>query len=356
MSVHRQTPDMSRATYLAARIFALILVSILLYALAGQTHAANLLDRSLTLSNSNASSSASYTVGFTIPSNSPVGSIRFLFCSNTPLEIDTCDAPNGFDVSAATIGAQSGFGIMTIRTQDANSIVVGNDPTAVVPPKPVSFTFDNVTSPNDIGSYYLRLSTYSSNNGTGGRIDFGGLAFAINNNVQITSEVPPFLAFCSGVTISGFTCAGASGDSVNLGILSSSRSSSGQSQLLGATNAGDGYNVQVNGTTLTSVNNVIQALASPDISRPGTPQFGLNLRLNSDPAVGAEPTGAGSGSGVGNYALADRFTFNSGDLVAATSGSDDFRKYTVTYLANVPTGQHIGVYTSTLTYVCTGNF
>lgn len=356
MAVRKQKRWVVLPKRLATRVLALLGVCLLIYAVVGNSQAAGLLDRSLTLSNSTPSSAASYTVNFTIPSGSPVGSVRFLFCSNTPLEDDPCDAPSGFDTSAATIGSQSGFGVMTIRSQDANSIVVGNDPTAVVPPKPVSFSFDNVTSPADTGSYYLRLSTYGSNNATGSRIDYGGLAFAINNNVSITSEVPPFLAFCSGVTISGFLCTGASGDSINLGILSAAHSTSGQSQLLGATNAGDGYNVQVNGTTLTSGNNVIQALASPDISRPGTQQFGLNLRLNSDPAAGEEPSGAGSGSGAGNYALADRFTFNSGDLVAATLGSDDFRKYTVTYLVNVPSNQHIGVYTTTLTYVCTGNF
>jgi hypothetical protein len=346
----------AKARQYSARASLVILAGLIVWSLAGNSHAAGLLDRSLALLNSNASTATSYSISFTIPSNSPVGSIRFLFCSNSPLEIDPCDAPSGFDASTATIGAQSGFGVMTIRSQDANSIVVGNDPTAVVPPKPVSFTFDGITNPDDIGSYYLRLFTFSSDDGTGSRVDYGGLAFAINNNVQITSEVPPFLAFCTGVTIGGFTCDTADGNYINLGILRPTQSSSATSEMLAATNAGDGYYVQVTGTTLTSGNNTIQAITSPDISRPGTSQFGINLRQNSDPAKGSEPSGPGTGAAVGDYTLADRFTFNSGDTVAQSLGADDFRKYSVTYLVNISSSQPGGIYASTLTYVATGNF
>jgi hypothetical protein len=35
---------------------------------------------------------------------------------------------------------------------------------------------------------------------------------------------------------------------------------------------------------------------------------------------------------------------------------DDVRKYTATYIANVPNNQAAGIYVSTITYVCLANF
>jgi hypothetical protein len=126
--------------------------------------------------------------------------------------------------------------------------------------------------------------------------------------------------------------------------------------MLSATNALSGFNINVFGTTMTSGNNTIGAIAAADVSRPGVAQFGLNLVANSTPGVGQNPAGPGSAAPTIGYDVPDIFKFASGDLVASTPTVDDFKRLTASYIINIPNGQPIGAYASTLTYVCLANF
>jgi hypothetical protein len=297
-----------------------------------------------------------YEVSFTINTSSNVGSIGLLFCSNDPLEADACTAPTGFDVSNATVTPQNGIIDITKQSSTANSYVLTHTPSVVVPPLTVVFSLNGVVNPSAIGSYYLRIATYASTDGTGPSLDFGGLAFTMNDTLSISTRVPPYLGFCTGVTITGTDCSQATGDYINFGNVSSTRTSSASSQFVVATNAQNGYQVQVTGTTLTSGNNVINTSAFPDVSRPGTSQFGMNLRANTDPVVGADPSGPGTGVPLAPYDTANKFLFRSGDAIADATTTNDYRKYTVSYIVNVALDQPVGVYASTLTYVATGNF
>jgi len=312
--------------------------------------------RSLQLSNSQASQVGQYEVAFTIQDASAVGSLKLEFCSNSPLEGFSCTAPNGFDVSNASLVQSNGFIDMSITNRTANSLVLSRPPTPVTPPLTVIFTLTGVTNPSDNGSYYLKLSTYGSVDASGSRISFGAMAFAINTIINISAEVPPYLLFCAGVTISGLDCSNVTGNYINFGNLSVNQSSSAASQFLAATNAANGYNVSVSGTSLTSGNNVISALSAQDISRPGVSQFGMNLRANSDPSIGADPTGPGSGQPSTDYNTPDKYTFRSGDIVAGSGAVEDYRKYTASYIVNISRNQASGVYASTLTYTSTANF
>lgn len=312
--------------------------------------------RSLQLTNSQSGKTANYKVAFTIQDTSAVGSLRLDFCDNSPLETLSCTAPTGFDVSGASLTQSNGFIDMSIQSASANSILLSRPSTPVAAPLTVIFQLNGVVNPSDNGSYYLKIFTYGSTDGTGSRISFGAMAFVINSLVTINAEVPPYLLFCTGVTIGGFDCANASGSYINFGNLSVSRSSSATSQSLVATNAANGYTLSVTGTSLTSGNNVIPALASPDISRPGTSQFGLNLRANSDPATGQDATGPGTGQPSASYNTPDHYMFAPGDNIAGGSTFEDFRKYTATYVVNISSGQAVGDYASTISYVATANF
>ncbi|HET7827693.1 MAG TPA: hypothetical protein VFK97_02395, partial [Candidatus Saccharimonadales bacterium] len=123
-----------------------------------------------------------------------------------------------------------------------------------------------------------------------------------------------------------------------------------------ATNAGNGYSIYMQGTTLTSGNDVIDALSSPSIATAGTNQFGLNLRSNLLPAVGQDPAGPGTGLPTTDYNQPDRYKFVSGDVIASSSTTEDYRRYTVSYIADAGKTQPPGVYVSTITYVAVGNF
>ena len=312
--------------------------------------------RNLLLTNYNTSATSNYKAGFNHITNGNVGSIKLEFCANDPIIGNSCTAPNGFDASSAQISAQTGTTGFTISgTSNANTIILTRN-SAPVNLGAASYSFDGIKNPTQSGTYYLRIQTFSSNNATGNSSDYGGIAYSILNDLTITATVPPYLIFCTGVTITNLDCANASGNLVDFGELSTNTARKGSSQMLIASNAELGYSVTVQGTTLTSGNNEITALLANDISRPGTSQFGLNLRSNSAPAVGSDVTGPGTAQPSANYAQANFFRFVSGETLVSTPGTSDVRLFTVSYIANINGAQPAGIYVSTLTYICLANF
>ncbi len=321
-----------------------------------KAQASGLTSRSWQLLNSAPSATTDYTATFTISNTSTIGSLGILLCSNSPLEDDTCTLPAGLDVTNAQLSSQSGITDFNFFVAATNNIILSRTPSVITAPLTVTLTFHNIVNPSTAGSYYVRLSAYSSTNATGTPVDYGGLAFAVTNNLQISSVVPPYLTFCSGLNIDAFDCSSASGAYINFGDLSSTHTSQAASQLLVATNAPNGYVIQVYGTTMTAGNNLINAIANNTISQPGSAQFGLNLRANTVPVIGVDPAGPGTGAPTANYNNPKHYQFVSNDTIVSSLTADDFRKYTVSYIVNVPSYQPAGIYASTLTYVCAGSF
>jgi hypothetical protein len=314
--------------------------------------------RALQVVNNEAGVTTQYELSFDLMTAGVLGSVDVQFCANDPLPGTPCVAPVGLDVSAAVMSQQlAGPGDFAIDTTNstANDLLLTRTPSNVGA-QPVSLDFTGVVNPSAPGAYYVRLQTFAAADGTGTAIDYGGIAFDITNQLAINAEVPPYLIFCTGITIPNLNCSEAQGDFLDFGLLTPAHADSGTSQLLVATNAGDGYSVTVTGTTLTSGNNTIVSLTTNDVSRPGTAQFGFNLRANAAPSVGSNPSGPGVGAPSSNYNQPDSYRFADGDIIIANSVPDDVRLYTASYIANVPPTQAAGVYVSTLTYVCLAEF
>lgn len=313
-------------------------------------------NRQVLLSDGTLSATSTYSFSFDLVSTSDIGSIQFQFCADTPIIGSPCLAPSGFDASGASLADQTGeIGFTAEAGQPNNQIVLTR--TASTPVAgPVSYTFDNVINPDAEGSYYVRLQTFTSEDASGSANDYGGLAYSINNAVSITTTVPPFLLLCTGVTITGTDCTTASGEYINFGELSSNVARTASTQMVIATNAMFGYSLSINGTTMLSGNNTIPALTANDVSRPGTNQFGVNLRSNTDPSIGSNPSGSGVATVSANYNITNRFRFVSGEQIASSATSDAYRKYTASYLVNIAKGQAPGIYVSTITYICTATF
>jgi hypothetical protein len=125
--------------------------------------------------------------------------------------------------------------------------------------------------------------------------------------------------------------------------------------MVAATNAEGGYNLRVIGGTMASGNNVLPAMNGAP-SQQGVSQFGINLRANTNPIIGQEVTGPGSAGIAAGYNQQNQFRYQSGDVLVSTADPDNFRKFTVSYIVNVASGQPGGVYATTLTYICLGNF
>jgi hypothetical protein len=308
------------------------------------------------MDNNTQSGLALYKYNFGLVSPDDIGSIRFQFCSDSPLVDEPCQVPAGFSGSGASLFSQSGVsGFTKLPTVDDNVITISRTAAAVTP-GPVSFSFKDVVNPSAIGTYYVRIQTYASQDASGPDIDFGGLSYVINDKISIHAQVPPYLLLCSGVTIAGYDCATASGSYINFGELSSVSTKSAKSELVLATNAQNGYRLYVTGLTMASGTDIIPAQTTNDVSRPGLSQFGINLAANTTPQVGSGASGPGIGIVDSGYQVSDRFHYISGDEIASALNASDYNKYTVSYIINIDKNQSAGVYISTLTYVAAANF
>jgi hypothetical protein len=161
--------------------------------------------------------------------------------------------------------------------------------------------------------------------------------------------------FCVGTSI-GSDCTSIAGSTIDFGDFSPTATRSGTSVMQAQTNAANGYSITVNGTTLSSGVNTIPALAAQTASTLGVSQFGMNLRANTTPAVGADPTGAGTGTYTANYGTANSYRFVSGDSVAQGAVPTNANTFTSSYIVNIGGAQAAGVYTATMTYICTASF
>ena len=314
--------------------------------------------RQLQLSDSSVGgNNVNYNFGFNTNTSGPIGSVTFEYCANYQyLHGDACTIPVGFSAAAVVLTSQAPYNDFSVLANSiASKTVLGRLAASNVVPQPLSFKLSGIINPTNVGSYYVRIETHSAVDGTGPDIDSGIVVFATNVGIGITTEVPPYLMFCTGITIDGYNCGTATGSFISFGELSSKTARSASSQLLASTNAPYGYSVTLAGTTMTAGNNVIPAM-SGGISKIGFSQFGINGRLNNAPIVGSDPIGPGFTQPSNGYNTPDNYRFQSGDIIAHSNDTDDYRKLTVSYLVNVAVSQPAGRYAATISYICLANF
>jgi hypothetical protein len=180
-----------------------------------------------------------YSVGFDVPATGNVGAVAVEFCNDSPILLDTCTAPTGFDVSGATVANQVGVSGFTVDGLTAANLFVISDATAdsvtsaIGGAADLSFDIVGLDNPSVIGTFYARITTYSAqanlpsvswlstatgNTGIGTILDDGSVALSVASELTITARVQEVLEFCVGTEL-GSTLAGASGDrcSTNVG-------------------------------------------------------------------------------------------------------------------------------------------
>src|SRR6185436_3811796 len=125
--------------------------------------------------------------------------------------------------------------------------------------------------------------------------------------------------------------------------------SGGESLMAADTNASSGYSITyittspggTGGSTcpgsLSSTNDCITDFGGTAATfSAGTSNFGINLRNNATPNIGADVTGSGSGTASAPYATIDNFAFQGGSTprtVASASGPTLSNLFTVSYAA-----------------------
>lgn len=364
-------------------------------------HADQISARSLTLQagsggdgGSEPGGTVNHMFGFTLPTGSTagdttddVGSIKFQYCTTAaPVTSGIgCVSPTGINAASAALGSETGVtgftGLSTANEDDSssgtlNTVVLSKAAAAdITAGAVVTYRLDDIVNPTAANeTFFVRISTYNSLNGTGTAIDTGTVAAATASPVQLTGTMPESLVFCTGGTI-GLTagvpdCSTATSGAVSFDrLFSPTDTATATSQMAASTNAGAGYAVTVNGPTLTSGANTITPMGVAASPAYGVSQFGLNLKDNGttppSPDIGTEVAPAANGTNyrgqaVAGYNTVDLFKFADGNIVADSAnggpGGTDAQIFTASYIVNVPGSQPAGTYATTLTYICTPTF
>jgi hypothetical protein len=323
---------------------------------------AQVTDRKLTLSTSNpaAGATVTYTFNFTVPTTGTV--VRSWQAQICTTSSGACTTPTGF-VNSATLNQPSGLGASTGWTGSAataGSLRMSNTANATNPSGTQTVTFTNVTNPTTANqTFYARITTYSDD-AYSTAVDTGTVAAATATQIQLTGVMDESLVFCVGTSITGQDCSTISGSLIDFGTFSSTATRSGTSVMAASTNAQAGYSITISGSTMTSGPNTIRAATTQEASQTGAAagqsQFGLNLKANTVPAVGAEVSGSGIGAAVANYGTANQFRFVSGDIVASAAEETNANAFTSSYIVNVEGKQPAGTYTTNMTYICTTTY
>jgi len=177
-----------------------------------------------------------------------------------------------------------------------------------------------------------------------------------SDQVQVSATVDPYLTF--SMTGSTITLTKAAGGNPTYSSGGTGYNQGTANTLTASTNGASGYSIAYYGDTLKSGSNSIAAMTVGAASSPGTAQFGINLKANSAPSTGTGVSGAGSGLPTSDYGTADNFKFvaNASTPMAQATAVTAENTYTVSYIANIDPTTPAGAYTTTITYICTGNF
>ena len=333
-------------------VWALIMAVLVLLFSPFSAMAAGLTARSDQLGSSQASVTTTHVIGATTATAASIGSIGFQFCTTAT---GGCTKPAGLSTASSTLTAQSGAIGFSINNSTDGSPYITRTAAPVGSGVALSYTLAGIVNPSTTNqTFYVRLTTYSGSDDATGPVDTGQIATSTATPIQLTGVTPPILVFCVGTIITS-DCSTATGSSIDFGDFSPVSTRTGTSVMQAQTNAANGYTITVNGTTLASGTNTIPAMTG-SATTIGTSQFGLNLRSNTTPAVGADVTGPGTGGTAGNYNTANNYRFSSGDAVAAASQPTNANTFTSSYVVNIGGAQAAGVYTATMTYICTASF
>lgn len=324
--------------------------------------AAQVTSRSLTLGSSAAGVVTTHGIAFTVPTTGNVGSIKFQYCTTA---YAACVTPTGLVTTSATLNSQTGAGGFTIVNTTNGAPYLTRAASSIASGTAVNYVLGGITNPSAANTeYWVRITTYASTDTTGGTTDDGVVAFDTANQIVVSGTMPESLVFCVGT--SGTDCTNITGSAVSLGIFSPVATNTGTSLMSASTNASSGYVITLASSNLASGANTIPnmgtqsqnsaACAPTCTSTTGTSQFGTNVKANTTPSVGSNVSGAGSAAGFGGYNVANSFRIFSGDNIATAAGVTNSNLFTNSYIVNVSGSQAAGVYTATMTYICTATF
>lgn len=148
---------------------------------------------------------------------------------------------------------------------------------------------------------------------------------------------------------------------VDFGRLSTSATKTGVATFSVLNYTSYGYIVQSIGHPLLNSGHPLAGINPAAPPQAGTEQFGINLKDNTSPDIGAEavqvPDSSFSlGQAASGYDTPDLFKYAPGDVIAFAPASSGRTDYTVSYVANMSITTPGGVYSGNHTLVVTGTY
>lgn len=152
---------------------------------------------------------------------------------------------------------------------------------------------------------------------------------------------------------------------VDLGVLDMAAARTGSARFTVLSYLASGYVVQTWGGTPRLPSHALSPMSSGGASAVGTEQFGINLAANTSPqTIGAVPQQDpdfptdpfGFGEVMANYATANQYRYNNGEIIARSLRSSGTTRYTISYLANMSPVTPAGTYTMDHILVATSTF
>jgi len=335
----------------------LIAVLIALFLVVTPTGAKRFQERSLYVQDNSPAARTSHTVSFQYMSPDAIGSVEMLYCLD-PIPYNPCVTPPGLDVSGVSLSGQSGETGYSIQSASTNRIVLTRLPTFISGTGNASYTLDNIRNPSITSEpFSIRLKSHASTNASGQQVDFGTVRGQITESVEIATQVPPMLIFCLAEEVENSCVSTNENYYAELGELNAGSTLKTQSQMAIGTNASGGFAITANGGPPSAGTNIIASSKSPTVSQPGTNQFGMNLVENTAPSIGNNPEGVWTNAVPSpDYNQTNRYTYNSGDVVASSPNVSLMKKFTVSYIINSEPNLRPGVYTTTIVYIASGRF
>lgn len=220
----------------------------------------------------------------------------------------------------------------------------------------------------------LRAQNHSSSNftireygfGAGGDIDVSSSNFGLRatiGDVAIGNAASSNFQVYAGFTTTDdeFLELSVTSQDTDLGVLSTGAETTATGAFSVRAYVAHGYDVRTESDPPTSFTNTIEPLAAGGASSPGTEQFGINLKDNSAPDVGAEasqvPDSSFSfGAAATGYDTVNSFRYNKGEVIARSTKSSGQTDYTISYLYNIDNSTEAGQYSFNHIIVATGRY
>lgn len=171
-----------------------------------------------------------------------------------------------------------------------------------------------------------------------------------NDQVSITATVDPSISFSISTNSLGFgSLTSANARFATSDTLGTSTETSAHNLIVG-TNSTSGYGLYVSGGTLTSGVNTITPIGSTAASSTvSSAQFGLRISASG-----------GSGAALAPYSFTTSYAYGAStstqSQIASAGAPSANTTYTAYYVANIPSQQPSGAYSTTLTYTAVGSF